>query len=124
MPETIIINREKEIVEIIATGVVTIDHMNVSRQQVVETFHVHPIKGLLYDGRAISQGPSQEDLFDFSIEATKSSDCDGIRFAVLTNEKSDLHYMSLAIPARNNHREVKVFTEREEAISWLKENNR
>lgn len=124
MPETVKIHANTGIVEIVAEGDVTIEHMEDSRRVIAKVCSAEIMRGLLYDVRKASQTPDPGDLFDFAKQTVQTGHYQGMRFALLKEQSSSYPELFLTIPASNHGQQVMVFTEHPKAMAWLEGNDR
>lgn len=121
MPEHTNIDPEWGIAEIVACDEVTIEQMTMSQRHVARACKSGSVRGLLYDGRYITQSPDEGDLYRFAKQTVKGGTLQGIPFALLTRRESALPHMFLTMTVSRLGHTVRVFAERQAALDWLRE---
>ena len=119
MPEQVKIDKERRIAEIISNGMVTVEHMVDARERVARAYISQDISGLLHDVRGVTQPPNRDDLLAFARETIGSGIFHELRIALLTNEESAMPHSLMAATAIRMGKHVRVFSDRQAAITWL-----
>lgn len=119
MPEQVTLDPERGIIEIVAHDKVTLGQMKESRKLVADACKSHPFRGLLHDMRAVTQAPTEDELFNFAKKTITSGRFQGIQLAVLTSQESALPHMFMTLTANRLGQSVRVFADRQAALVWL-----